>query len=113
MRANGHRAIKRWKRKLLRQYAFKYWAGTEQLQFETLRRPAKRVFGNQASGAQIECDFGGATVAQSEALYKYIVCQDVAVPPPQLRNNTKSSAIKDFLSTPFTGKDAELEEAKN
>lgn len=98
-----------------------YWARQGKLHFKHLRSVAQQAFGNQASAAQIERDFGGWGQLLSSRrsrldgfyvemlLFLHLNFDKIPVAVPAFT----TASIPTFIPKRFTGADPELREAND
>ncbi|CAM9657829.1 unnamed protein product [Sphacelaria rigidula] len=101
--------------------ALRYWARQEKIQFILLRSVAQQAFGNQASAAQIERDFGGAGQLLSSRrsrldgfyvemlLFLHLNFAKIPIAKPAFT----TASMPSFNPKRFTGSDPELREAND
>ena len=99
--------------------ALVFWSGSAKTQFPKLWRVAQQVYGNQASAAQIEREFGGAgqllTSRSSREdsmyiemmLFLHLNFKQI----PQQVPSVKSKTLNNLLPKRFTGSNEEFEKA--
>ena len=99
--------------------ALSFWKGAANLRYPKLWRVAQQVYGNQASAAQIERDFGGAGQLLSSRrnrldcmyaemlLFLHLNFDQIPQDVPAIR----SDALKTFFPRRFTGTNAEFDQA--
>ena len=99
--------------------ALSYWKSAANLRYPKLWRVAQQVYGNQASAAQIERDFGGAGQLLSSRrsrldcmyvemlLFLHLNFDQMPQDVPAIR----SDALNTFFPKRFTGTNAEFDEA--